>query len=141
VIRTDTVVCANLTLVGNDFDINYVTESLGVAPTYTRSKDEILGNGRRFGHTEWGIGTDCEESLDIEVQFAKISNQFKGKEHELAKVSKYCNAEWSILIVIKIENGDIPAMVFTRSMLDFCNKIDAEIGFDIYVLSLYEETG
>ena len=137
-VNTETEISVNITLSGDCFDLEYVTNTLGINPTYKRNNTEILGNGKVFGYTEWGIGTGYEKSLDIEVQFLKIYSLLKYKEIVLANLAIDCNAEWHIVFVIKIENGDVPAMVIPKEMIEFCYKIGAEIGFDTYVLSARE---
>jgi len=44
-----------------------------------------------------------------------------------------CQAEWHILLVVYIEDGDVPALGVTKQAIQFAAKIDASIGFDIDV--------
>lgn len=130
-----TTVSTHLTLSGDEFDIGYVSDILATQPDYIRYKDEVLKNGRKFGHTEWGIETDYEVSLDVEEQFKKLHTRIIEKVEILARLREECNAEWSILFVIKIENGEAPAMHLSKETIKFAAMIDAEIDFDVYVLS------
>ena len=133
--ETKTTVSAHLTLIGDDFDQQLVSRRLGITPTYLRRRDEVLGNGRLFGHAEWGVGSDTESSWDIEVQLEKVLSHFRGMEEEMLRLTKECNAEWHIVIVIMIENGDVPVIMFSQRLTEFCSKTGAVVGFDIYVLS------
>lgn len=134
----ETAVSAYFTLIGDDFDVNYVTNVLDITPSETRYKDEILGNGRKFGHTEWGISTGHEVSLDINNQFNTIFALVYDKIDLLSQLCVECNAEWHILFVITIENGYAPAMYFKKDFIHFAAAIDAQIGFDTYIYSLDE---
>ena len=51
---TKSTIELRLTLVGNDFNVELVTKTLGITPNFTRDKKEILKNGKEFGDTEWG---------------------------------------------------------------------------------------
>ena len=133
-----TTISTHFTLSGDDFDIEYVSEALAILPNYTRSKDEVLKNGRKFGHTEWGIETEYDISLDVEEQFEKVYSIISEKVEILERLRVECNAEWSILFVIKIENGETPAMHLSKKIVKFAATIDAEIDFDVYVLSALE---
>ena len=64
---------------------------------------------------------------------------FKGKEKTLVEVAKKCNAEWNLIYVIEIENGDKPSIGFTKPMISFLYEIGAEVEFDYYIYSLYKE--
>ena len=41
----------------------------------------------------------------------------------------------TFMIVIKIENGELPAMYFKKEFIAFASEINAEIGFDTYIFS------
>ena len=137
---TKTTVLAYFTLIGDNFDIDYVTQVLDTPPTGTRNRNEVLGNGRVFGHTEWGISTQEESSRDIEIQLNKVIAPYFDKIDLLNKVRVQCHAEWNILIVVYIRNGDVPAMTFSKENLKFFASIDAEVGFDTYIISTRESS-
>lgn len=129
-----TTVSAHLTLVGNDFDLDYVTNILEISPTYTRDKNEILRNGEKFGHTEWGTYTEYEQSFDIEIQLDKVLIPYRNKVDLMNKIRIECNAEWNVVIVIYIRNGHKPALGFSKHNLKFLASIDADVGFDLYII-------
>ena len=132
-------VSIELALVGDDFDIHYVSQKLGIDPTNTRSKDEVLGNGRKFGHTEWSIEIEREASLDIENQYGKIMSMVQSKTDLLVQLCSECDAEWHILFVIYVENGAVPGMYLSTEFIAFSAAIGAQIGLDTYVLSVNED--
>jgi hypothetical protein len=68
-----TSIHASLTLVGDIFDIDYVTSTLGVKPDRVRKKGEIIRSGPQvFDHTEWGIHISEAESLDTSTHLDPI---------------------------------------------------------------------
>ena len=129
----------HLTLIGDDFELSNVSSKLGIFPTYTRNKDELLKNGREFGRTEWGIGFECEPSIDIEDQYRKILSMVQDKTDILTQLCVECDAEWHILFVVYIENGDVPALYLSKGFIAFAAAIGAQVGFDTYVLSARED--
>ena len=129
----ETMVSVSLTLIGDDFDLAYVSNTLNILPTYTRNKDEVLGNGRLFGHTEWGIGTDYEPSHDIGIQIQRILDTILDKEDTLQTICTECNAQWHILVVIYIVKGKTPIMILPKKLISIAAAIEAQIGFDTYV--------
>ncbi len=67
-----------LTLIGHDFDPEKVTRELGVIPTEVRYKNEVLNNGKMFGHTEWSYDTGKISTYDISNSFSCIISKFSG---------------------------------------------------------------
>ena len=131
-----TTVSAYFTLTGEDFDVDYVTQVLGIQPTYLRDKNEVLGNGRLFGHTEWGTNTQLEESKDIEIQVDKVIAPYLDKVDLLNMVQVKCNAEWSFGIVVYSREDGAPAMGFSKEQLKFFASIEAKhVDIDFYVLT------
>ena len=128
-----TNVSVYLTLAGKSFDVDYVTRKIGIAPTFTRSKDEVLGNGRLFGHTEWGIGIEEEISLDIEKQLNKILLMVHDEASILSSLSNELGAEWHFMFVVRIWDGVVPSMFLSKEFISFAAGICAQIDFDTYV--------
>ena len=138
-IPTETLIGLDLTLIGDDFDLDYVTKQLEIIPNYTRYKTEVLRNGNMFGHTEWGMCFESHPSWYLEDLFNEMYQVFKNKEKLLANVAKQCNAEWNAVYIVEIKNGDIPVLLFKKNMIDFFHEIGAEVGFDMYICPDNEE--
>ncbi|MCL2153535.1 MAG: DUF4279 domain-containing protein [Oscillospiraceae bacterium] len=132
---TKSTVGASLALCGDDFDVDYVSNKLGINPTHIRNKDEVLNNGRRFGQTEWAVEFERECSYSIENQYQKIMSMVKDKTDLLSELCAECNATWHIAFYIYIENGDVPSPYLTKEFIAFAAAIGATVDFDIYVLS------
>ena len=133
-----TTVRAYIVLVGDDYDVNHVTQELNIMPTWTNDKDEILRHGRKRGYMEWAIDTGDEPSLDNEIQLNKILLPIRNKADIMCNLSELYNANWYIRLVVYIENGETPAMSFSEENVNFIASINASISIDAYVLSAYE---
>ena len=130
----NTTVQASFTLCANSFNHDMINKKLNIVPNYARYKDEILKNGRLFGHDEWGIETNFEESHDIDFQLSKITNILTGKESLIKSICEEYNAKCCFLIVIKVRNDTFPAMGITVRQMEFASKINAEIVITPYYL-------
>ena len=124
-----------LTLIGTDFDTEYVTAQLGIQPDEVREKNELLGNGRKFGHTEWGICSELQVADELEPILRETVSRFKCDTPLLYNLCSICNAEWHLLILLKIYDEDTPFLYFPADIVHFLGDIRAQIGFDNYMLS------
>lgn len=123
-----------LTLIGDDFETKHVTEVIGQEPPYVRERNEVLGNGRPFGHCEWGVITEMFDSFDLSPISDTLMNILTCPTHLLRQVAIDCNAQWNILFLVKVTDDDFPAIVFYPEFIKFAAEINAKIGFDTYLL-------
>lgn len=120
-----------LTLIGDDFDHSYVTETLGQSPQTLRLKEEVLKNGRLFGHCEWGVETEKVISEDFESLASELMNLLSCSRYIMKEVAQKCNAQWNILFYLKVID-EFPPIIFTNDFIQFSADIGAVIGFDGY---------
>ena len=132
---------AELTLIGDDFDLNYVTESLHMKPNYLRRKDEILRNGRFFGHVEWGILTKLYSTSDLSPIIEELLSKVTCPPEALCDIAQQCHAEWHIVILIRAFEDEkfpgcwnFPSIYFPADFIKFCADIKAEMGLDTYII-------
>ena len=123
---------AYLTLIGEEFNPDEVTERLKIQPCRVRTKHEILGNGQEFGHYEWGIETDSIEHYDLDPIVNRLIEFIKPRTKLLTEVAKKCCAEWNILFYIS-SSEDFPAVYFISEFVQLSAEINAIIGFDTYI--------
>lgn len=126
-------VTAYLTLAGNEFDPNIVSKALFVPATEIRRKDEILGNGRCFGHDEWTYCTGTVITEDISEVLKSIVSSFSHLAPSMNRVAKTFHADWSILIHISARGDRLPVLFLQQDVIHFASMINAEIGFDLYL--------
>lgn len=132
-----TTVMVEFSIYGEDFDPNYITEQLDVIPTETYLKGEPIKNRNRLvrKETSWSISTGYEPSYDINEQLGKIMFSLENKMDKLVELNNNHLLKMLFMIVIKIENNEIPAMYFRKDFIQFASNINAEIGFDPYIYS------
>jgi hypothetical protein len=119
----------------DDFSIEDFTNKLGVKPTRAFNKVVIAtGTVFRLG-ANWELGTDYEESLDINNQLNIILSHLESKEEELNRLKNNYDLAYRFIIVIQIENNEKPAMYLDSRFIHFADSIGAEVEFDLYVFS------
>lgn len=134
--KTNIKVKFNIT--GNDFEPNHLTEKLKIKPTKIWRKGDKVENRKKDIKRKfncWFLGTEYENSYDINNQLKKIVNIIKNKKSELNELRNSMNLEYMFEIVINIENNETPAVYLDSYMIEFANSIKAEFDFDIYVFS------
>lgn len=129
-----TNVMVEFRIIGNAYNINEITDCLEVLPSNTWEKGDIIEkNGKVRECTCWEYSTGYEETYDINSQLVKIYDIFYGKRHMLVKFKESYELEFKIDIVIRIENGEVPAVYLDKEMIEFANIIGAIYDFDMYI--------
>lgn len=131
-----TTVMIEFSIYGENFEHKYITKLLGIMPSEAYSKGELIRNGRvTRKETAWTISTGYEVSIDINEQLEKIIFILEGKLDKLVELKNNLRLNMLFMIVVKIENNEIPALYLRKEFIHFADKIDAEVGFDIYIYS------
>jgi len=129
----------------DEFPIDDFTKVLGIQPTRKYKKgDEIIrphnpnviskGTHHRL-HSSWELGTDYQESYDINQQLYNILNYIENKAEKLNQLKKEYDLAYMFVIVIQVENNEKPAMYLESRFIDFASSIGAEVDFDLYIYS------
>ena len=131
-----TKIQASCTLLGEDFEIDYVTKTLCIQPTFFQNKDDLLRNGKKCGYTAWVVDTQLEESINIGIQLDKVIMPFFDKADVLNKLSKDCKADWNITFAVYAQEDDFPMMKFSKEQLKFLAAIETKfVDIDFYLMS------
>lgn len=126
----------SFSIYGEKFEPNHITEMLGITPTITHIKGEKIENRKVLRpDTVWELDTGYIESLDINEQLDIILTKLEKKTDKLIEVKNKFSVKMLFMIIVYIENEEVPAMYFERKILGFVNEIEAEIGFDVYVVT------
>jgi len=127
-------------LLADDFSIEDVTNRLGLTPTETFERgDESPYSSRPRAYTSWSPGTGYQPSFDVNDQLQHIIIQLRGKETILDDIySAYDDIRAKFIIVIVMENGQTPSLVFDLKTIQFAHRIRAEFDIDLYA-NPYEE--
>ena len=124
---------AYLTLIGDQFDPEWVTERIGIKPDSVRLPSELLSNGRLFGHTEWGVETEKLEADDVETVLEQLFLRVKVCMDDMGKLAEEASAAWNILVYVKSEACHFPYIIFSAETIRNMAKMKATIGFDTYI--------
>lgn len=120
-----------LTLIGDELNCSKISDLLNKEPTWNKEKGEILGNGRLFGHCEWGVETETQLSNELVSTADLLMTTFSCSRETMRQVAQDFNAEWHILFLIRVFD-DFPSIYLTPDFVEFAADIIASIGFDIY---------
>jgi hypothetical protein len=135
-ILAGTNVMVKLSIYGDDFHPQDITDKIGIQPTeYWKKGDNVPGKLITRKNTCWRLSTGYQESLDINEQISHIMELFQGKSSGINELISSYNLEIMISVVINIENNQKPAMYFNRQTIEFINLIKAEVDIDLYVYS------
>jgi hypothetical protein len=129
-------IMAEFSLFGDDFDLTYVTELLGLEPTRSYKKGEQTrsrGNGsNKFIETVWEISTKYENTFDINEPLAKLIDLISGLEDKIVEIQNKFNIKCQICIIISMYADNMPSMYFNKETISFFNSIKADVAFDNY---------
>lgn len=132
--RNDTCINIELSIVGDDFDIELVSKKLDIEPTEIKKKGELLPNKKnRNIETSWSFMTGLEKSLDVRIQLCKLMDIFYKKINKLKEICLYFNTKVFVSILIIVKNKQTPSLHFGKEEILFFNEINAELDIDIYI--------
>jgi len=124
----------SLELVGDEFDINYITELLNREPDYQLKKGDVIKLTKRESpYTIWRISVKESESLDLDTHTNPIFDFVERNLEGFKLIAKEIKADWFIRIYMTIRNGRSPSIGFTPRQVELANIIKADIDFDLYV--------
>jgi hypothetical protein len=137
-----TQVMVYFSLYGDEFPIDYVTETLEIEPTKTYKKGDTIV--RTFNQkvtstkthyrleTAWELSTGYQESFDVKEQLDHILGLLKNKAALINQLKTEYELECHFSIVIIMENGYTPGLHIDNEQIEFANSIKAEFDIDLY---------
>ncbi|TKC15431.1 DUF4279 domain-containing protein [Robertmurraya kyonggiensis] len=132
----------------NDFSIAYVTNKLGVFPTYTQKKGEWHKptppihrsyTPRQHKYTEWKYSTELRETVNLPLLLDQMLNTFSSKVHIINQLKEELQIHPYFRIVVYIVDGASPMFTFSKEIMQFAIDIGVEIDIDQYVFGFKEE--
>ena len=119
---------AYLSLLGIDFDLNYVTLRTGISPNRTMHRTEPAPCS-----TEWCVYTDTITSFEIQDVLDSLMALVICDVDVLGELASACNAKWKIHFDIRISDMEAPVIFFPAEFLHFCERLNAELDLDMQV--------
>lgn len=123
------------TIFGDDFPLDTVTRKLGIRPTQSYVKGDVIprrSTPRFRKETAWELGTGYQESYDVSDQLNQVISKLADKEKAIVEVLETYSLLCKIFIVIKINNGATPSLYLDRSVISFASRVGAEFDIDLY---------
>ena len=131
--RTKVKVC--FSIFGDTFPLDYVTEKLGITPSDTYRKGDIIPNRSTTQfrkETSWDLDTGYQESLDVNEQLQQIITQLRNKVSIISEIKKTYSVECKFFIIVIMEEGHTPAFYLDKDVINFASSIEAEFDIDLY---------
>ncbi len=136
---------AYFSALGDEFPLDTVTVTLGIEPTNTHKKGDVIERTdnphlvstkiKYRKETDWTLSTGYQESYDINNQLNVILKLLEEKTEQLKYLKEKYGLEFIFMVVIQVENSELPAMYLRKDIIDFASLIQAEIHFDLYIFS------
>lgn len=130
-----TQVMVYFSLFGDEFPIEEVTKKLGLIPTQTYKKGDIIPNHSTASYrkeTSWDLGTGYQESFDVNNQFQQILEKLQNKSSIINELKRTYTLDCKFFIVVIIKEGNAPALYLDNEMIKFALSIEAEFDVDLY---------
>jgi len=126
---------ATFAIYGDDFNINFISETLNLSPSKTRVNGVIPQGGKNPSPiTSWALSTEYEDSYDVMDQMNGLVSILKEKTLELIRIKKTYDIKYIFTFSIKIEDGKAPGFYLDGDIISFLNEIDAAVDLDMYIL-------
>lgn len=127
-------ISAHYLLTGFDADPAEITASLGIAPTKTwRAGDPFDSrSGLRRRRNGWVLGSDLEDSRDLEEHVQSVLRKFQATWPEAVRLSEQYDAE--IQCVIYCYGREVPSIHFDKETVVRVAELGAGIDVDLYAL-------
>lgn len=113
-----------------DFDIDYVTNKIGVSPSSTRKLNDPIGSqecGVYSKSTEWIIDTDYIYADNVSLLLSKLQSMVTCNSHTLRELAVECNGTWVVTFDGYVYSGDAPHVNLPGDFINWCAEIQAMI--------------
>ena len=124
-------------LSADEFDLENTTQKMGIVPTIARRKSDFPPTG--LARTLWGIDLVEEDCIAVSILFKKLLKILESKQQTINAMCSEFGLKTSFEIAIHMNHPHHPEMVLTSDIVEFAASIGAEIGFDLYCYSEYDE--
>ncbi|PMC37843.1 hypothetical protein CJ195_09540 [Bacillus sp. UMB0899] len=131
-------------LYADDFPLDVITKRLGLKPTKSYKKGDIIKKIDRItnhvrNYTSWQLRTDYQESFNVGELIEQVIRQIREKTQIINELKREFSLECRFTIVIEIINGISPGFHLDNDVIEFANSIQADFDVDLYSYSNDEE--
>lgn len=128
-----TCIMVDLSIIGDCFDPQAITERLAILPTEQYQKGERSKRNIERKENCWSISTGYVETLYVSEVLNQIVKEVADKKSVLIDLKKEFDLTYKFFIVINIEQNQKPAIYLESSFIEFANAINADVDFDLYM--------
>ena len=134
--KEETNIMVEFCAFGDNFNPSVITDRLKLIPKCTWKKGDRIEDHNHFRKENcWTFGTGYENSLDVMEQLKIILDVLYPCKKKLLELKDELSVEYSLEVVINIEQAQTPALYFEKDIIEFCNDIGIIfIDVDLYVL-------
>ncbi|WP_317979319.1 DUF4279 domain-containing protein [Paenibacillus glycanilyticus] len=136
---------AYFSISGDSFPVNEVSKLLCIEPTESYNKGDVIVRPKNENiinttvkyrkETAWILSSGYQESYDINDQLGLLLDTLESKIIELKRIQTDYKVSYKFEIVINIENNQKPAIYLERRFISYAHSINADVDFDLYILS------
>lgn len=128
-----TSICIDFSIIGESFDINKVTELMGVPPSSYVFEKKVISEKGYETQTYWSISSGRVTAGDINICLPQLVSLLMPKKEVIYKINNDFHTTTLFLFEINIGDDGFPAIYLEHPVLDFMHDICAECGFDVIV--------
>ncbi|WP_080846154.1 DUF4279 domain-containing protein [Cytobacillus gottheilii] len=128
------------------FPIETVTERLGISPTRSFKKGDIIKRvskdlDHKRDYSAWIVSTGYQESLDVGEVLEQIMLQLQHQTETINELKREFELECRFAIVIEMNDGYTPGFHLNLPVIEFANSIGADFDIDLYANPYLGECG
>lgn len=138
-------ICIYLSVFGDDFDPSDLTDAIGIQPTHTHRKGDIIPLQKgiyvkpgtpplRRKEDAWDYDLGHIHTIDSDEISDIIEETFRDKISTLNEFVKQRDLLVKLFVVLKIDPEQTPAVGFKPSFVKMLGDLNAEIDMDLYVI-------
>lgn len=124
-----------LSIFGEVFDPDTLTNLVGITPTGTGIKSQLSDSKRTTNKdTFWDLSVGPVNSLFLEEVNDSLLKKIKGSESIIFQYMTEHNLLAKFNIILEIVDGQTASLYFNRAFLKCIEQLQAEVDIDTYVL-------
>ncbi len=123
---------------GDFFDPDELSHILSLEPDLAYRNGDIFYS--QYGSQQltrkeccWEISIGPLESMDVAEPFSFLKAKLAEKPSQIASYLNTNNLHSKLVILLIVENSEVPALYFDREDIDFLHSLRSELDCDIYV--------
>jgi hypothetical protein len=120
----------------DNFNFIKLTEALDIMPSKVRKRLDFPAQSINSGiaTNEWVMSIRKENCSSVSEILDQVQQIFNNKEYLIIELCKRYDLSITVSIVIDMEEGNGPEIVLSKENIKFLSNIDAEVGFDVYIV-------